>query len=114
MTPSAGLDLRALIATRVEGGEDAVLILDRTQITGLLDLDELIDFLAGTMVDLSEGRTPVLPRSAAQVPDCGVTERTPTPVRWDWGSSSPQVHSQVAGGLVPRAVGEYLASIHRP
>jgi alanine dehydrogenase len=46
-----------------------MLILDRTQITDLIDLDELIDSLEETMVDLSEGRTSVPPRSAAQVPD---------------------------------------------
>jgi ornithine cyclodeaminase len=46
-----------------------MLILDSTQVTDLIDLDELIDSLAKTMVDLSEGRTSVPPRSAAQVPD---------------------------------------------
>jgi len=46
-----------------------MLILDRTQISDLLDLDELIDSLARTMVDLSEGRTSVPPRGAAQVPN---------------------------------------------
>jgi hypothetical protein len=46
-----------------------MLILDSTQITDLIDLDELIDSLAKAMVDLSEGRTSVPPRSAAQVPD---------------------------------------------
>ncbi|HEX6498016.1 MAG TPA: ornithine cyclodeaminase family protein [Micromonosporaceae bacterium] len=44
-----------------------MLVLSRTQVESLLDLDALIDALADTLVDLSAGRTSVPPRTAAEV-----------------------------------------------
>jgi ornithine cyclodeaminase len=44
-----------------------VLVLTRAEVSELLDLDELIDALAGAMADLSAGRASVPPRVAAFV-----------------------------------------------
>lgn len=45
-----------------------MLLLSRTEVAGLLDLDELIDALAPAMADLSAGRASVPPRVGAVVP----------------------------------------------
>lgn len=46
-----------------------MLVLTRREVRELLDLDELIDALAGAMEDLSAGRASVPPRVAALVPE---------------------------------------------
>jgi ornithine cyclodeaminase len=47
-----------------------VLLLSRSEVDELLDLDELIDALAGAMADLSAGRASVPHRVAALVDEC--------------------------------------------
>jgi alanine dehydrogenase len=49
----------------------SVLILDRPQVESLLDLDPLIDALAGAMADLSTGRASAPHRTGAVVPERG-------------------------------------------
>lgn len=46
-----------------------MLVLTRTEVAGLLDVDELIDALAGAMADLSAGRASVPPRTGLVVPE---------------------------------------------
>jgi alanine dehydrogenase len=46
-----------------------VLVLSRSDVEGLLDLDELVDALADAMADLSAGRSSMPPRGAAIVPE---------------------------------------------
>ena len=46
-----------------------MLILSRSEVERLLDLDELIEALAAAMSDLSAGRASSPPRVAAQIPD---------------------------------------------
>jgi alanine dehydrogenase len=47
----------------------AMLILSRTEVESLLDLDRLVDAVAAAMVDVSGGRASVPPRVAATVPE---------------------------------------------
>jgi alanine dehydrogenase len=54
-----------------------LLVLSQAEVRSLLDLDGLIDALAGAFVELSEGRASVPPRVMAVVPDRGMLAAMP-------------------------------------
>jgi ornithine cyclodeaminase/alanine dehydrogenase-like protein (mu-crystallin family) len=59
-----------------------MLVLNRGEVEELIDIDALIDALAGAMVDLSSGRASVPNRVGARV-DEEVAGDTPARARWD-------------------------------
>ena len=55
-----------------------LLVLSQADVVRLLDIDKLLDSLAGAFVELSAGRTSVPPRIAARTPSGGLLGAMPT------------------------------------